>query len=102
MPTEYQHKPTSAQGEPFDGSLAQAQAVQAWVQQESGLVAVLAPTGDSSYRLSIPTPAGYQALEAGMTLLEVGTDFWPITPDALTANYDEQETDDDQPVSPPA
>lgn len=90
MPSSYQHKPTSAQGESFDGSLAQAQAVQAWVQQESGLLAVLAPDPSGGYRLSIPTPAGYQGLEAGMTLLEVGTDFWPITPDALTANYDEQ------------
>lgn len=97
MSTDYVHKPTPATGEPFDGSPARAQALQAWVLQESGLAAVLAPVGDGVYRLSIPTPAGYQALEAGMELLHVGTDFWPIDAKSLEANYDEAES-----VSAPA
>lgn len=90
--SRYEKLPRQFEGRQHDGTLASAQAIQEWVRAQSGLLPVIRPLKNGQYGLYIMTlGGGYPANPGDTVLQEDGNSFYPLSPEALAANYKEVE-----------
>jgi len=108
--TTYTKKPRQLSGVYYDGTLSDAQSIQDWVQQTTGLNCVISQLGVPSetepgewvqwYNVYVPSPSGTNILLPGMYLLQDMNQagipiYYPISEDELARNYDEKSDSSD-------